>query len=72
MPSIIKTKARRVLRHFNNHGFNDMKLTVYILDNNSSLEQVVELEQYLIDSVNPNLNVDMFASSFVYHEPMAQ
>lgn len=72
MPCILKTKARRVIRHFNKHGFNDMKLTVYILDNNSSLEQVVELEQYLIDSVKPNLNVDLIVSRSGYHEPMAQ
>lgn len=72
MPSILKTKARRVLRHFNKHGFNDMRLTIYILDENSSLEEVVGLEQYLIDSLNPNLNVDLIASSSGYHEPMAQ
>ena len=72
MPSILKTKARRVLRHFYKHGFNDIKLTVYILDENYSLQQVVELEQYLIDSVNPNLNVDPIASSSGYHKPMAQ
>src|SRR6266700_560275 len=29
MPSILKTKARRVLRYLNKHGFNDMKLTIY-------------------------------------------
>jgi hypothetical protein len=71
-PSILKTKARIVLRYFNKHGFNNMKLTIYILDENSSLEEVVGLEQYLIDSLNPNLNVDLIASSSGYHEPMAR
>ena len=54
MPSILKTKARRVLRHFNKHGFNNTKLTIYIIDENSSLEQVVKLEQYFIDTLKPN------------------
>jgi hypothetical protein len=72
MPSIFKTKARRVLRYLNKHGFSDMKLTIYILDEKSSLEQVVELEQHFIDSLNPNLNVDLVACSSGYHEPMSQ
>ena len=71
MPSILKTKARRVLRYFNKHGFVEMKLTIYIMDENSSLEQVVELEQYFIDTLKPNLNVDLIASSSGYHEPMS-
>ena len=37
-----------------------------------SLEQVVELEQHFIDSLKPNLNVDLVASSSGYHEPMSQ
>ena len=72
MPSILKTKARRVLRHFNKHGFKDMNLIIYILDEKSSLEEVVQLEQHFIDSLKPNLNVDLVASSSGYHEPMSQ
>lgn len=72
MLSILKTKARRVLRFFNQHGFSNMKLTIYIMKDNSSLEQVVELEQHFIDSLKPNLNVDLVASSSGYHEPMSQ
>jgi hypothetical protein len=72
MPSILKTKARRVLRHFNKHGFNDTKLTIYIIDENSSLEQVVKLEQYFIDTFKPTLNVDLVASSSGYHTPMSE
>jgi hypothetical protein len=29
MPSILKTKARRVIRHLNKHGFNHIRLTLY-------------------------------------------
>lgn len=72
MSSILKTKARRVLRYLNKHGFSNMKLTIYILDDKSSLEQIVELEQQFLDSLTPNLNVDLVASSSGYHEPMSQ
>jgi hypothetical protein len=72
MPSILKTKARRVLRFFNKYGFSNIKLTIYIMNENSSLEQVVELEQHFMDTLKPNLNVDPVASSSGYHEPMSQ
>jgi hypothetical protein len=71
MPSILKTKARRVLRYLNKHGFSETMLTIYIMDEKSSLEQVVELEQYFIDTLKPNLNVDLIASSSGYHDPMS-
>jgi group I intron endonuclease len=63
MPSILKTKARRVLRYLNKYGFSNIKLTIYIMNEKSSLDQVVELEQHFIDSLKPNLNVDLVASS---------
>lgn len=34
-----------------------------------SLEQVVAVEQYFIDNLKPNLNVDLVASSSGYHTP---
>jgi hypothetical protein len=72
MPSILKTKARRVLRYFNKYGFSNIKLTIYIINENSSLEQVVELEQHFMNTLKPNLNADPIASSSGYHEPMNQ
>ena len=72
MPSILKTKARKVLRYLNKYGFNNMKLTIYIMDIRSSLNEIVKLEQYFIDSLKSNLNVDLIASSSGYHEPMDQ
>lgn len=72
MPSILNTKARRVLRYFNKYGFQNANLTIYIMDENSTLNEVVKLEQYFIDTLNPNLNVDLVASSSGYHEPMNQ
>lgn len=72
MPSILKTKARRVLRYLNKHGFSNIKLNIYIMDENSSLEEVVELEQYFIDNLKPNLNVDLVANGSGYHSPMKE
>ena len=39
IPSILKTKLRRVLRHFNKHGFNDINLTICIMDARYSLHE---------------------------------
>ena len=41
MPSILNTKAPRVLRYLNKHGFNDINLTVYIMDIESNLDEIV-------------------------------
>lgn len=64
MPSILNTKARRVLRYLNKYGFSNIKWTIYIMDVESSLDQVVALEQHFIDTLKPNLNVDLVASSY--------
>jgi hypothetical protein len=72
MPSILNTKARRVLRYFNKYGFNNANLTIYIMDEKASLDDVVKLEQHFIDTLKPSLNVDLVASSSGYHEPMSQ
>lgn len=72
MPSILNSKARRVLRYLNKYGFSNIKLTIYIINEDSSFNQVVELEQHLIDSLKPNLNVDLVARGSGYHEPMTQ
>ena len=72
MPSILNTKARRVLRYLNKYGLSDIKLTIYIKDIKSSLDEVVALEQHFIDTLNPNLNVDLVAASSGHHEPMSQ
>jgi hypothetical protein len=41
------------------------------MNEKATLEQVVELEQYFIDTLKPNLNVDLVASSSGYHDPMS-
>jgi hypothetical protein len=72
MPSILKTKAGRVLRYLNKYGFTNIKLIIYIMNPNSSLDQVVELEQQVMDSLKPNLNVDLVASGSGYHKPRSK
>ena len=72
MPSILNTKARRVLRYFNKHGFTSVNLTIYIVDQKCTFNDVVKLEQYFIDTLKPSLNVDLVASSSGYHQPMSQ
>ena len=75
MPSILNTKARKVLRYLNKHGFSNISLTVYIMDVESNLNEELLFrleEQHLIDNMKPNLNVDLVASGTGYHEAMPQ
>jgi hypothetical protein len=73
MPSILSKADRKVLRYFNKYGFDNVKLILYILDANYSGEQVLELEQYYINLLSPNLNVDLIAGGYNgYHTPMSE
>jgi len=72
MPSILSKGDRRVLRYFHKYGFQGVTLTLLIMEPNSSSEKAVELEQYCMDTLSPDLNVDLVASSTGYHEPMSQ
>ena len=71
MPSIIAKGDRRVLRYFHKYGFSNVTLTLYIMEPDARWNMAIELEQYLIDTLAPNLNVDFVASSTGYHEPMS-
>jgi hypothetical protein len=70
MPSILSKADRRVLLYFRKYGFTDVTLTLHVLLGNSTITSL-ELEQYFIDTMKPNLNVDLVASSTGYHEPMS-
>ena len=73
MPSILTEADRKVLRYFNKHGFNNVKLTLFVMEQTCTWEQVLELEQYLIDTLTPNLNVDLVAGGYCgYHTPMSE
>lgn len=72
MPSILTRSDRKVLRYFNKYGFTNVKLTLFIMEQTSSWEQIIELEQYFIDTLSPNLNVDLVAGGYKgYHTPMS-
>jgi hypothetical protein len=82
MPSILTRSDRKVLRYFNNYGFTNVKLTLFIMEQTSSWEQIIELEQYFIDTLSPlhsvhNLNVDLVVCTECnggnkgYHTPMS-
>lgn len=71
MPSILAVGDRRVLRYFDKYGFDNVDLTLFIMNPNSTSAMAVELEQYFMDILCPDLNVDVVASSTGYHEPMS-
>jgi hypothetical protein len=72
MPSILTRSDRKVLRYFNKYGFTNVKLTLFIMEQTSSWEQIIELEQYFIDTLSPSLNVDLVAGGYNgYHTPMS-
>jgi hypothetical protein len=75
MPSILNKADRRVLRYFNKYGFVNVKLHLYIVDNNCTQDQILNLEQHFIDSFSKDilLNVDLKAGgSDGYHTPMSE
>jgi len=71
MPSILAKGDRRVLRYFHKYGFKDVSLTLYKMENGATSQMALELEQYFINTLAPDLNVDLVASSTGYHEPMS-
>ncbi len=73
MPSILSKADRRVLRYFNKYGFKDVKLSLYILDNDASIEDVLNLEKFYIDSFPKDslLNIETIPRSD-FHLPMSE
>lgn len=72
IPSILGKADRRVLRYFRKYGFEGVTLTLLILPKGSTSDIAVKLEQYCMDLLSPDLNVDLVASSTGYHEPMSK
>ena len=72
-PSIVGTLERRVYRYFHKYQYDNLMLTYFILPVNSTVSQVLELEQFMIDTLKPDLNVDQIAGGMSgYHEPMSE
>lgn len=73
MPSIIVVGSRRVYRYFQKYGYSNLQLTLHILPAGSTITQITELEQYYIDTLSPDLNVDPIAGGLDgFHEPMSE
>jgi len=72
LPSILAKADRRVLRYFRKYGFEGVTLTLLVMQPGSTSQMAVELEQYCMDLLSPDLNVDLVASSTGYHEPMSE
>ena len=60
VPSILAKGDRYVLRYFRKYGFQNVTLTLLILEPGATLGMVRELEQYYIDTLCSNLNEDEF------------
>lgn len=71
MNSILKSKARRVLKFFNKYGFDNFNLIIYTLDDDNNIDDLLNVEQYFIDKLKPNLNVDLIARGSGFHNPMS-
>jgi len=73
LPSILSKADRRVLRYFNKYGFKDVKLSLYILDDNTSIDDILYLEKYYIDSFSKDslLNIETTPRSG-FHLPMSE
>jgi hypothetical protein len=73
LSSILSKADRRVLRYFNKYGFKDVKLSLYILDDNASIEDVLNLEKYYIDYYPKDnlLNIEFIPGSG-FHLPMSE
>lgn len=72
MPSILKTKARKVLSYLNENGFKDIKLTIYILNSEILIDDLVKLEQHFFDTLKPNLNMTLIASATYNNGTMSE
>jgi len=73
MPSILAKADRRVLRYFNKYGFKNVKLSLYILNDNASIDEILNLEKFYIDSFSKEnlLNIETIPGSG-FHFPMSE
>jgi hypothetical protein len=74
-PSILKSGTRPILRYFNEFGFKDVTLTLHIMDSSSTIQDILELEQYFLDIYfknTLNLNSDNTASGSGKFYPMSE
>lgn len=49
MPSILSKADRYVLRYFRKYGFNNVKLTLYVMNELVTIKDILKLEEYYIE-----------------------
>jgi GIY-YIG catalytic domain/NUMOD1 domain len=71
-PSILAKADRYVLRYFRKYGFNNVKLTLYIMNNLVTVKDILSLEEYFINQLSKDnsLNIETVSGSG-YHKPMS-
>jgi len=57
IPSSLAKSNCCVLRYFHKYGFKNVDLTLYIIDLKATSQMAIELEQYFIDILLPDLNI---------------
>jgi hypothetical protein len=75
MPSTLKNGKRKIEKYLNQNGFDNIELIIYIMNSDSTRTQILELEQYFIDKLKPNLNVCLSLSAgdyLVHRSPMSE
>jgi hypothetical protein len=73
MPSILAKADRYVLRYFKKYGFNNINLTLYIINDLATVKDILSLEEYFINQLSKNnsLNIETVSGSG-YHKPMSE
>jgi hypothetical protein len=72
-PYNLKTGKRKVLKYFNTNGFANIELKLFVMSPTSSWLERLELEQYFINTLKPNLNVALKAGGYYgIHHPMSK
>ena len=73
MPSILTKADRRVLRYLNKYGFKDVILSLYILEDKASIEELLYWEKYYIETYSKKslLNIETVPGSG-FHLPMSE
>jgi hypothetical protein len=65
MPSILAKADRYVLRYFKKYGFKDVNLILYIMEDSSTIKEILKLEEYFITKYSKNklLNIEVVPRS---------
>jgi hypothetical protein len=63
-PCNLKTGTRKVEKYFNKNGFKNIELKLYIMNPKSNWMERLELEQYKINTLKPNLNSNLIAGGY--------